>query len=182
MPATGRPGPRRRRHHEMGQPIAIPTTGGSGRCPQDRSGSTKQKGQNCDAVGVPADRCRQPLLRGEGRLHPLHRASSTADLAVRVVEDPDGGERILIGDRPYNFNFNSPDVFRRADRPGSLRERMRLIKSGETIPDAEALTTEMPGPGIRRPLGATGADGRAGYRGDDHAALAGCRSRALHAR
>ena len=40
------------------------------------------------------------------------------DLAVRVVRSADGGDRILVGDHPYNFNFTAPDVFDRVGRPG----------------------------------------------------------------
>jgi predicted TIM-barrel fold metal-dependent hydrolase len=65
------------------------------------------------------------------------------DKAVRVVPDGRGGERIVIGERPYNFNFTAPDAFDRVGRPGSLRERMRLIKAGERIIDEQLLETEM---------------------------------------
>jgi predicted TIM-barrel fold metal-dependent hydrolase len=65
------------------------------------------------------------------------------DRAVRVLPDPAGGERIWVDDRRYTFNFTAPDAFTRVDRPGSLRERMRLVKEGAALVDAERLAMPM---------------------------------------
>ena len=52
-----------------------------------------------------------------------------ADRAVRSVIDPDGRERVLVGDRPFTF---LADPFRETtSKPGSLREMLRAMSSGQ---------------------------------------------------
>jgi predicted TIM-barrel fold metal-dependent hydrolase len=70
-------------------------------------------------------------------IDPKHR-----DLAIHVVTDDQGEEQILVGDKPYTFT--SPSYFSRAGKPGSLRERMRLIKAGGVIQDAASLEIPLP--------------------------------------
>jgi predicted TIM-barrel fold metal-dependent hydrolase len=71
-------------------------------------------------------------------MEPQHRA-----VGVTVRRLPDGSDRIFIGERPYNFNFTAPDAFERVGRPGSLRERMQLIKAGESILGRDRLEIDM---------------------------------------
>jgi predicted TIM-barrel fold metal-dependent hydrolase len=66
------------------------------------------------------------------------------DLAVKVERSDDGADHIFVGQMPYNFNFTAADAFDRVGRPGSLRQRMRLIKSGETLVDRDQLEMDIP--------------------------------------
>ncbi|MGK2955181.1 MAG: amidohydrolase family protein [Solirubrobacterales bacterium] len=56
-----------------------------------------------------------------------HIDPSMADKAVRVVEDEDGRDRILIGDEP--FTFLTPH-FETVAAPGALKEMLISLKSG----------------------------------------------------
>ena len=52
-----------------------------------------------------------------------------ADRAIRVSTDDDGREAVLVGDRPFTFLL---DPFRETtSKPGSLREMLRAMSSGD---------------------------------------------------
>ena len=72
---------------------------------------------NCDAVGVPADRCRQPLLRATGCLHPVHGTPISGPSGQgRTVSRR--ADHIFVGDMPYNFNFTAADALIVSDAQG----------------------------------------------------------------
>jgi predicted TIM-barrel fold metal-dependent hydrolase len=58
-----------------------------------------------------------------------HMPKALRHLAIRVEGDPaaEGGERIVVGDRPFTFLRANYD---RVVRPGALREMLRTMKSG----------------------------------------------------
>jgi predicted TIM-barrel fold metal-dependent hydrolase len=54
--------------------------------------------------------------------------------AIRPVDDPTGNVKIMAGDRPFTFlTGDFPGSAPRTNRPGSLREMLRNLSSGEVV-------------------------------------------------
>ncbi len=74
-------------------------------------------------------RLRYPLLRDAGRVHPLS-AKAFHDRAITPVRSADGKEVILAGHRIATFNSEAGLGFDLAYRPGSLKEMLKQMGSG----------------------------------------------------
>jgi predicted TIM-barrel fold metal-dependent hydrolase len=65
------------------------------------------------------------------------------DRAVRRADDPDGPVKIIVGEQPFTFlTGDFPGSAARTNRPGSLRDMLRNLSSGDVLFDAVGDHTE----------------------------------------